>query len=48
MHPDDDGLLPPIFGASRNEAIEGMSLTIEERVEAQGLREVTFMGFGDF
>ena len=38
MHPGDDGFLPPMFGKTKEEALEAMELTIRERVEALGMK----------
>jgi len=48
MHAEDDGLLPPIFGVTRDEAMDGMRLTIRERMVAQGLTRWDFLSFEGF
>lgn len=48
MHPDDDGLLPPIFGETRDEAMDGMHTTIKERLVSQGLTQWDFLSFEGF
>ncbi len=45
MLPGDDGFLPPIWGATEDEAHEGMNLTIQERLQASGVKEYRFMRF---
>lgn len=47
MHPDDDGLLPPIFGETKEEALNGLELTIQERVGAQGLESWSIVSVKD-
>lgn len=48
MRLQDDGFLPPIYGKTRDEAMNGMHLTIKERLEAQQLTEWSFVSFGEF
>jgi hypothetical protein len=48
MHPTDDGFLPPIYGVTREEAMSGMLLTIQERVMAQGITDWDFLPFLPF
>ena len=43
--PGDDGFLPPIWGATEQEARDGMDLTIQERLQALGVQEYRFMRF---
>lgn len=38
MSPTDDGFLPPMFGKTKEEALEAMELTIRERISALGMK----------
>jgi hypothetical protein len=38
LRDDDDGVLPPHYGETKEEALDGLKLTILERVNALGMR----------